>query len=429
MDIWSFIIMQDTNVRNVTLGTMLLGASAALIGCFSYLRKQALVGDAIAHSVLPGICFGFMLSGTKNPLALILGAMLSGWLSILAIDFITKHSKLKPDTAIGIVLSVFFGIGVVMLTNIQQSGNAAQAGLDKFLFGKAASMTLTDVYTFGGIAILLLLLVIVCYKGFKILAFNPDYANVLGLPTRTLSFLLATATVLSVAVGIQAVGVVLMAALLITPAAAARFWTNKLKSMLILAAGMGAIAGWIGCLVSFIAPAMPTGPWVVISLTVMVGIAILLSPTNGIYGKWKKAVKNQQLIAHENVLKVFFQLGENESSFFKRRGLLTLKQHRGIKSNILRKGLAILTQKNWVIKEHGNYQLTPAGLVEAKRIVRLHRLWELFLNKRLGLAPDHVHPDAEVIEHLITPELEEILMKELGDPKLDPHNQQIPYTK
>jgi len=429
MDIWSFIIMQDTNVRNVTLGTMLLGASAALIGCFSYLRKQALVGDAIAHSVLPGICFGFMLSGTKNPLALILGAMLSGWLSILAIDFITKHSKLKPDTAIGIVLSVFFGIGVVMLTNIQQSGNAAQAGLDKFLFGKAASMTLTDVYTFGGIAILLLLLVIVCYKGFKILAFNPDYANVLGLPTRTLSFLLATATVLSVAVGIQAVGVVLMAALLITPAAAARFWTNELKSMLLLAAGMGAIAGWIGCLVSFIAPAMPTGPWVVISLTVMVGMAMLLSPTNGIYGKWKKAIKNQQLIAHENVLKVFFQLGEKEDSFFKRRGLLSLKQHRGIKTNILKKGLTILTQKNWVIKDNGNYQLTQAGLIEAKRIVRLHRLWELFLNKRLGLAPDHVHPDAEVIEHLITPELEEILMKELGDPKLDPHNQQIPYTK
>lgn len=429
MDIWSFIIMQDTNVRNVTLGTMLLGASAALIGCFSYLRKQALVGDAIAHAILPGICFGFILSGTKNPIALIIGAMLSGWLSILAIDFITKHSKLKPDTAIGIVLSVFFGFGVLMLTNIQQSGNAAQAGLDKFLFGKAASMTLNDVYTFGGIAILLLLLVIVCYKGFKILAFNPDYANVLGLPTKLLSFLLATATVLSVAVGIQAVGVVLMAALLITPAAAARFWTNQLKNMLLLAAIMGAIAGWIGCLVSFIAPAMPTGPWVVISLTFMVGLAMLLSPTNGVYGKWIKAKKNQQLIAHENVLKLFFQLGEKENSFFKRRGLLPLKQHRKLRTNTLKKGLSILIQKNWVVKEEGSYQLTNAGLIEAKRIVRLHRLWELFLNKRLGLAPDHVHPDAEVIEHLITPELEEILLQELGDPKVDPHNQQIPYTK
>lgn len=428
MDIWSFIIMQDTNVRNVTLGTMLLGASAALIGCFSYLRKQALVGDAIAHAILPGICFGFMLSGTKNPIALILGAMLSGWLSILAIDFIAKHSKLKPDTAIGIVLSVFFGFGVLMLTNIQQSGNAAQAGLDKFLFGKAASMTLVDVYTFGGIALLLLLLVMLCYKGFKILAFNPDYANVLGLPTKTLSFLLATATVLSVAVGIQAVGVVLMAALLITPAAAARFWTNKLKTMLVLAAIMGAIAGWIGCLVSFIAPAMPTGPWVVISLTIMVGVAMLLSPTNGIYGKWIKASNNKQLIAHENVLKLFYQLGEKEDSFFKRRGLLTLKQHRALKTSTLKKGLTILSQKKWVVKEEGSYQLTNAGLIEAKRIVRLHRLWELFLNKRLGLAPDHVHPDAEVIEHLITPELEEILLKELGDPQVDPHNQQIPYT-
>lgn len=315
---------------------------------------------------------GFILSGTKNPLALIIGAVFSGWLSILSIDFITKQSKIKADTAIGIVLSVFFAIGVMMLTSIQQSGNAAQAGLDKFLFGKAASMTMVDVYTFGGIALLLLVLVIVCYKGFKIISFNPDFAQVIGLPTKFLSFLLATATVLSVAVGIQAVGVVLMAALLITPAAAARFWTNKLKTMLVLAAIMGAIAGWIGCLVSYIAPAMPTGPWVVISLTLMVGIAIVASPTNGVLGKWKKANTNKHLILHENVLKIFFQLGENESSFFKWRGLLSLKQKRAFKTRELKKGLHILRLKKWIHEENDHYQLTKQGLIEAKRIVRLH---------------------------------------------------------
>ncbi|MFT6845464.1 MAG: manganese/zinc/iron transport system permease protein [Flavobacteriales bacterium] len=429
MELWSFFSMQEPNVRFVTIGTMLLGSSAALIGCFSYLRKQALVGDAIAHSILPGICLGFLLSGTKNPLALIIGAVISGWISILAIEFITKQSKIKADSAIGIVLSVFFAIGVMMLTSIQQGGNASQAGLDKYLFGKAASMTMDDVYIFGGIAVLLLLVIIICYKGFKILSFNPDYASVLGLPTKFLSFLLATSTVLAVAVGIQAVGVVLMAALLITPAAAARFWTNSLKKMLILAAIMGAIAGWIGCLVSYVAPAMPTGPWIVISLTLMVGISIIASPTNGLLAKWKKSQLNNYLILHENVLKLFFQLGEQESSFFKWRGLISLKQKRDIKTRELKKGLSILMQKKWIIKDHHSYRLTDEGLVQSKRIVRLHRLWELFLNKRLGLAPDHVHPDAEVIEHLITPELEEILMKDLGDPAMDPHNQQIPYTK
>jgi manganese/zinc/iron transport system permease protein len=145
--------------------------------------------------------------------------------------------------------------------------------------------------------------------------------------------------------------------------------------------------------------------------------------------KWKKSQLNNYLILHENVLKLFFQLGEQESSFFKWRGLISLKQKRDIKTRELKKGLSILMQKKWIIKDHDSYRLTDEGLVQSKRIVRLHRLWELFLNKRLGLAPDHVHPDAEVIEHLITPELEEILVKDLGDPAMDPHNQQIPYTK
>lgn len=429
MDIWSFIWLEEPNIRFVVLGTMLLGASSALIGCFSYLRKKALVGDAIAHAILPGICFGFMLSETKNPFYLISGAFISGWASILIIDFITKHSKLKADAAIGIVLSVFFGLGVLLLTHIQQSGNAAQAGLDKYLFGKAASMTPYDVSVFGGIALGLLLLVLICYKGFKIVSFNTDYAQTLGLPTKLLSVLISTATVLSVAVGIQAVGVVLMAALLITPASAARFWTNKLSTMLLLAALMGAIAGWIGSLVSFLAPNMPTGPWIVISLTLMVGLAILGSPINGVYGKWLKKQRNKHLITHENVLKVFYQLGEQEQNFFRSRGKLSILQKRNFGTSTLKKGLTILLAKKWIKRDQNNYVLTNEGFLEARRIVRLHRLWELFLNKRLGLQPDHVHPDAEVIEHLITPELEEILLKDLNMPALDPHNKEIPYDK
>ena len=238
---FQFLSFSDPNVLFVVLGTMLLGASSAIVGCFSFLRKRALVGDAIAHSILPGVCLAFMVSGSKNPLYLIIGAFITGWLSLLLIDGITRTTKLKSDTAIGIILSVFFGVGILLLTSIQHSGNASQAGLDKFLFGKAASLTKDDVYVFGTIAAILILVVILFYKEFKLISFNPDYAKVIGLPVRFLEFMLATITVLAVAVGIQAVGVVLMAALLITPASGARFWTDKLGVMILIATFFGAI--------------------------------------------------------------------------------------------------------------------------------------------------------------------------------------------
>ncbi len=223
-----FFSFADPNVRTVVLGSMLLGASAAIVGCFTFLRKRALVGDAVAHSILPGVCVAYMLSGQKSPFILLAGAVTAGWLSLLAMDFIVQRTKLKTDTAIGLVLSVFFGLGILLLTHIQHSGSAGQAGLDKFLFGKAASMTRQDVLVFGATATVLLLIVLALFKEFKLVSFDPDYARSVGLPVRSLEFTLATITVLAVAVGIQAVGVVLMAALLITPAAAARFWTCDL---------------------------------------------------------------------------------------------------------------------------------------------------------------------------------------------------------
>jgi manganese/zinc/iron transport system permease protein len=275
---------------------MILGASAAIVGCFSFLRKRALGGDAIAHSILPGVCLAFMVSGSKNPLYLIIGAFITGWLSLLLIDAITRTTKLKSDTAIGIILSVFFGVGILLLTSIQHSGNASQAGLDKFLFGKAASLTKDDVYIFGTIALILIAVVILFYKEFKLISFNPDYAKVIGLPVRFLEFMLATITVLAVAVGIQAVGVVLMAALLITPASGARFWTDKLSVMILIATAFGAISGFLGSYISYIAPSMPTGPWIVMCLSMLTIGSIWFAPRTGMLAKFRVQKENQRKI-------------------------------------------------------------------------------------------------------------------------------------
>jgi len=426
---FQFLSFSDPNVLFVVLGTMILGASAAIVGCFSFLRKRALVGDAIAHSILPGVCLAFMISGSKNPLYLIIGAFITGWLSLLLIDAITRTTKLKSDTAIGIILSVFFGVGILLLTSIQHSGNAAQAGLDKFLFGKAASLTKDDVYVFGTIALILIAVVILFYKEFKLISFNIDYAKVIGLPVRFLEFMLATITVLAVAVGIQAVGVVLMAALLITPASGARFWTDKLSVMILIATAFGAISGFLGSYISYIAPSMPTGPWIVMCLSALTIGSIWFAPKTGMLAKYRVQKENQRKILIENVLKLFYHLGENDGTFKKQRNISTLLSSRNLQMKELKRGLLLLRKENWLRKKGESWLITQSGLNEAKRIVKLHRLWEMYLNQRLKLEPDHVHNDAEAIEHIITPELEKQLEKELNYPTKDPHESIIPYVE
>tara|TARA_B110000902_G_scaffold100236_1_gene118528 strand:+ start:105 stop:1424 length:1320 start_codon:yes stop_codon:yes gene_type:complete len=422
-----FFSFQDVNIRYVALGTVLLGASSATVGCFTFLRKKALVGDTIAHSILPGICLSFMIFETKDPLMLLLGAMVSGWLSVYIVDYISANSKIKPDTAIGLTLSVFFGVGVLLLTHIQHSGNAAQAGLDKFLFGKAASLVQNDVITFGIVSVLLIGTIILFFKQFSLISFDVHFAKTIGIPVRTFEVILSIITVLAVAIGIQTVGVVLMAAMLITPAAAARFWTDQLKVMIIIAAIIGAVSGLFGAFISYTAPSMPTGPWIVVVLSFIAIFSMLVAPKNGAISKNRKQKKNQRKILEDNIIKLLYKLGEKENDFFKNRSITKLKNFREIPEKKFLKGLKILRRKNQVVLVNDLWVLTEEGKKAGMRIVRIHRLWELYLTTYLRIAPDHVHEDAETIEHIITPEMELKLEHLLNFPKKDPHNVNIPY--
>lgn len=423
-----FLSFTDPNVRYVVVGSIILGASSALVGSFAFLRKRALVGDAIAHSVLPGVAAAFMISGVKDPLILIVGALISGWLSIVMIDGIVRTTKLKSDAAIGIVLSVFFGVGILLLTHIQQSGNGAQSGLDSFLFGKAASLTPDDIWVFSSIGSFLVVIIFLFFKAFKIVSFNPDYAQTIGLPVKFLEFLLSTITVLAVAVGIQAVGVVLMAALLITPASGARFWTNKLGKMLIIATLFGVLSAFVGSYISYIAPSMPTGPWVVMILSLLTVASIWFAPKKGMLARLKTRRENHNKILTENILKLFYHLGEKNEDFEAGRSQEVLLKNRDFTEVELKKGLQKLKKKNLLRNKKNLWYITQTGLNEAKRIIRLHRLWEMYLNQRLKLEPDHVHNDAEAIEHIITADIEKQLEKELAYPEKDPHQSKIPYN-
>lgn len=423
-----FFTFSDPNVRMVTIGTILLGVSAAIVGTFTFLRKRALVGDAIAHAILPGVCLAFIITGDKHPVYLLMGAVIAGWISLLVMDYLSSHSKLSTDTAIGAVLSVFFGAGILLLTSIQHSGSANQAGLDKFLFGKAASMTRQDIRVFSGVAIALLILVLLFFRSFKIISFDRAYAKAIGLPVTGLEFMLSTITVLAVATGIQAVGVVLMAALLITPAAAARFWTDKIQILLLLAALFGLLSGLFGSWISYTAPSMPTGPWIVVLLSVIAIVSVVAAPERGIWARIRLQRSNARKILLENILKSIYGIGERQKDHEIPVSTKDLLANRPFKSTELKKGIGILKRKGYLLqKAEGQYTLSQAGLKESQRVVRLHRLWELYLTERLNHAADHVHNTAEAIEHIITPEVEAALLKELGHPLLDPHQSAIPY--
>ncbi|TRX50682.1 iron chelate uptake ABC transporter family permease subunit [Fulvivirga sp. M361] len=424
LDFFSFT---DPNIRYVVLGSVLLTASSAIVGSFTFLKKKALVGDAVAHSVLPGVCLSFILVGEKNPFVLIIGAFFTGWVSLLLIDVITAKSKIKEDTAIGLILSVFFGIGIFILTIIQKSGISSQTGLDQFLFGKAASLVGQDLLIFGVVAGILVVTVFLFFKEFTLIAFDEAFASTIGVPVRGVELVLTTLTVLAVVIGIQAVGVVLMAAMLITPAAAARFWTEKVSVMIALAALFGALSGLSGAYISYIAPAMPTGPWIVVVVSTIAFISFFAAPKKGIFYRLYHQAKIRANMNDENILKALYHLGEEEKNFYEQRTTEDIMAKRAFDKSMLTKGLKRLKKERYISKKDNYWALSREGKEKGRRVVKLHRLWELYLTEYLRVAPDHVHDDAETIEHILTPELEARLEKLLNYPSVDPHQSEIPY--
>ena len=412
------------NFTWVILGCALIGAGSSAVGVFAFLRKQSLVGDAVAHALLPGVALAFILGGQKSVWILLPGAFVAGWLGLLSIEAISKYSKIKSDTAIATVLTVFFAGGIVLLTHIQQGDYGNQSGLDDFLFGKAAAMLPSDLLLFSMVVLVLIGLIILVYPYLKLFSFDPDFAKATGLPVKTIQFLLSSITVLAIASGIQAVGVVLMAALIITPAAAAAFLTHRLSRMILMAVSIGMFSAVLGVYISSLAIGMPTGPWIVVVLSLIAISAFLVAPKKGLLQRTLKRMHHRQKVNNENVLKILYRLREKEGD--RAFSASEILRRRRMDGRDLERALGNLSKKGLVRGKEGGFTLTENGTIEASRIVRVHRLWELYLNERMNIAPDHVHPDAEAIEHIITPELEKELLKELDYPELDPHRSVIP---
>ena len=362
-------IFTNYTLRNVALGSAMLGVIGGVLGAFAMLRRQSLLGDVLAHAALPGIGLAFILTGSKVPLILLLGGGLAGWLASLLVLAVLRNTRLPEDSALGVMLSSFFGFGIALLTFIQHGNNANQAGLDKFIFGQAATIVASDVLNFivlGGIA---LLVVGLLYKEFKLLSFDPGYAISLGLPVRGLGTLLTSLTVLAVMVGLQTVGVVLMAAMLIAPAAAARQWTDRLGTMIWLAALFGAMAGVSGALISASRENLPTGPLVILSISAILLVSLFFAPLRGLVWDWARTRQNRRRIHLERLLLDAHVLHNHDVLTPQ-----TLAERRRESVAMAQRHLEELRSRGWVQLSQKGLILTSAGDQKAHELEQAMRV-------------------------------------------------------
>lgn len=287
-------ILYEPTFWVIALGTGLLGATSGILGSFAVLKNQSLLGDAISHAALPGIVLAYLITGEKSSIVLLLGAIVCGIIGAYFVNDLVKSTRLKTDTALGIVLSVFFGIGMMLLTYVQRLQDANQAGLDRYLFGQAATLLPKDVMVMLGFLIPSILLVYVFWKEIKLFLFDREYAQTIGVSTEKINMLITLLLVVIIVMGLQTVGVVLMSSLLLAPAAAARQWTNSLSRMLWIAALIGSFSGIVGSWISASQNNLPTGPVIVLIVSAIVMISLLFAPKRGLIAKYMSNKEKQK---------------------------------------------------------------------------------------------------------------------------------------
>ena len=351
------LLFNDYTLRTISLGTAILGAICGMLGSFAVLRKQSLLGDAISHAALPGIAISFLITGTKETNILLIGALISGLIGAFWIRGITKKTHLKSDTALGLILSIFFGFGMLLLTYIQKLPNANQSGLDKFLFGQAATLLARDVWFMAIVALICLGVLLLFWKEFKILLFDVDYAKTLGFNTKTIDILITSFIVLAIVLGLQTVGVVLMSAMLLAPAAAARQWTNSLGIMVLLAAIFGATSGVVGTAISASQNNLSTGPVIVLVAAVFVVFSFIFSPSRGLLFRQIRFLQNRKDLQLHKTLAFMFDIAKNHENISHPHTVKILNNFHGY----TRKSLNKLESKDYINVNGQMWAMTKKG--------------------------------------------------------------------
>ena len=417
----------------VVWGALLLGVTCGVLGTFIVLRRQSLLGDAIGHAVLPGVLVGFWFSylvsglGRSTP-AMLVGAMCAGLLAAGLIGWLRQTTVLKTAECMGVVFTGFYGIGIVLMKMLQETPAGGQAGLEKFLFGQIAGISLADVQLMAIVAAVALGAVFVFWRKLAVSSFDEQFAQSIGVPVRLIEYLLTALLTVAIVISIQAVGVVLVSAMLVTPAATAYLLTDRLYKMALLAGAFGAAAGFAGAVLSLLGSSLPTGALMVLAASALFGGAFLLSPRHGLLPRVRRVWQRKRRTGAENLLRAMYLIHERRTDKDDRRfgvGDVAAIRHESVAH--VRRMAKLAMGFGWIDRNSPDpLVLTDAGMATARQVVRNHRLWELFLTQEAKLASDHVHADAEYIEHVLPRDVLAKLEQMLDHPELDPHGSAIP---
>lgn len=432
------------NTLIVTIGVTCLGLAAGVVGCFLLLRKRSLLGDALSHSTLPGIGLAFVFAtllgmNGKSLAILLTGATVTGTIGVALILFIINTTRIKEDAALGIVLSTFFGLGVAVLTFVQNMKSGQAAGLEAFIYGKTAGMVQQDVFLIAGVAAVVTIISVILMKEFRLLCFDSALAGAQGWPVHLLDAILMALVIAVTVIGLQAVGLILIIALLIVPPAAARFWCDGLNRMIMLSAGIGAASGMFGALFSSSYAGMPAGPIIVLSAGAAFVFSLIFGSHRGLLAVAWEQIRIRHNVGRQNVLRAMYERNEAKlglvdepitstvavtfAELLACRSWQAATLHRNLQRAI-KEGMLKKTPPPDAKTQAGGtppaaYELTRQGLTAAWRVTRNHRLWELYLTAHADVAPSFVDRSADQVEHILdTPmikRLETLLADEFPD--------------
>ena len=365
---------------------MIIGIVSGVLGSFAFLRRQSLLGDAISHAALPGVVIAFLVTQSRASGVLLLGALVAGWIGTLAVLGIVRATRIKEDSALGLTLSIFFGFGLMLLSYAQNNSTARQAGLDRFLFGQAASLIQQDVIVMAIVAAIALLLVVLFWKEFKLISFDRDFAASLGFPVAALDVLLTSLLVVAVVIGLQAVGVILMSAMVVAPAAGARQWTDRLDVMVIIAGVFGAVGGLAGALVSSTGAGLATGPVIVLAVSTLAVGSLFFAPNRGLFWAWLNTRRNRNSLRRDAVLIDLYRLDEQHPGVMHGHPAATIRTMHG--AGGVQFTLDALEKLGLVTNLNGDiWALTPEGLKEARKVLQetLHAQLDLVQSNALSI--------------------------------------------
>lgn len=436
--IWSFF--SDPVLQAPTIGSMLLSTAAALVGVIAFVRRQSLVGEVLSHASYPGIvlavlflAFFFPSAGDFLWIFVLFGALVFSLLGAFLLAFIQRKLRVNNDASLCLILSSFLGIGVLLSSRLQIVHPKWFGEVQVFLCGQAATMRDDHLYLYGALLVAILAMVVLFFEQIRISSFDRYYAKLNGIYLSWIDAIIMGFFALAVIMGVRGVGIVLIAGMLVAPAIAARSLTHRLSRMFIIAAIIGGASGFGGNVISVYLSyflmdrypgwrvSLPTGPMIVSVAALIVFVTTLIAPREGLFVRLGRIVYFRFRCFRENILKFLWKR--------KGAGVSFVEIHQAHHTSSIFLWLILQTlkiEKNIKRSSGSEYYLLPKGKERADHIVRLHRLWELYLHRHLGISGEKVHSEAEEMEHIITPEIEKELIELLDNPATDPHNQPIP---